>query len=253
MMKKVAVIQSNYIPWKGYFDIIHDVDLFIFYDDVQYTKNDWRNRNKIKTAHGVHWLTIPVGSTHQRLICEVELANPHWPRKHWATIQQSYSKRPYFKLCQDFFEHVYTEAEWTNLSDLNRFLIRSISSEFLGIKTEFRDSHEFCPAGEKVDRLLDLLQKAGATLYVSGPTAKDYVDEQRFVDAGIELVYKDYSGYPEYPQPFPPFEHKISIVDLLFNCGPEAPYYIWGWREETQDRSEKHVLPEVDYEQERHV
>jgi hypothetical protein len=247
-MKKVAVIQSSYIPWKGYFDIIHDVDLFIFYDDVQYTKNDWRNRNKIKTAHGVHWLTIPVGSPEQRLIYEVELNDNHWPRKHWATIQQSYSKRPYFKQYQDFFEHVYVKAKWTNLSVLNQFLIKTISSEFLDIKTEFRESREFCLTGQKGDRLLDLLQQAGTTLYISGPSAKDYLDERRLVDTGIKLVYKDYSGYPEYPQPFPPFEHQVSILDVLFNCGPEAPYYIWGWRESFQGRSKNDPVKGVPYE-----
>lgn len=246
--KKVAVIQSNYIPWKGYFDIIHDVDLFIFYDDVQYTKNDWRNRNKIKSANGIHWLTIPVGSPKQRLIYEVEPANAQWSRKHWLTLQQSYTNSPYFKDYKDYFKHVYTEFEWSNLSQLNQFLIKKISSDFLGIKTEFSDSREYHPVGQNVDRLLDLLQKVGATLYVSGPTAKDYLDNQSFIDAGIELVYKDYSGYPEYPQLFPPFEHKVSIVDLLFNCGPKASYYIWGWREKRQDELEMHVLPEVAYE-----
>lgn len=241
-MKKVAVIQSNYIPWKGYFDIIHDVDLFIFYDDVQYTKNDWRNRNKIKTTQGVRWLTIPVGSPEQRLICEVELNDIHWPRKHWTTIQQSYSKAPYFRQYRGFFENVYTQTTWTNLSELNQFLIKTISSEFLGIRTEFRDSREFCLAGEKGDRLLDLLQQAAATLYVSGPLAKDYLNEQRFVDAGIKLVYKDYSGYPPYPQTIPPFEHQVSVLDVLFNCGPEAPHYIWGWREGAQAALKHDVL-----------
>lgn len=230
-MKKVAVIQSNYIPWKGYFDIIHDVDQFIFYDDVQYTKNSWRNRNKIKTVHGPQWLTVPVGSSEQRLICEVELLNSHWPKKHWATLQQAYSKTPYFNLYYSFFEHVFTQVNWTNLSELNQYLIKSISNEFLGIKTEFRDSREFSPAGKKQDRLLDLLQKVEATVYVSGPAAQDYLDEQRFIDVGIELIYKDYSGYPEYKQQFPSFDHAVSILDLLFNCGPAAPDYIWGWRE----------------------
>ena len=230
-MKKVGVIQSNYIPWKGYFDIIHDVSLFIFYDDVQYTKNDWRNRNRVKTAQGLSWLTIPVGPREDRLICEVEIDNGSWNRKHWETIKQSYSKARYFKKFQGFFEYVYLEAKWTSLSELNQFLTRTISREFLGIQSEFRDSREFHAQGDKLDRLIDLLQKVGATLYVSGPTAKGYIDESRFRDAGIELVYKDYSGYPEYPQPFPPFEHAVSIVDVLINCGPDVPYYLWGWRE----------------------
>jgi hypothetical protein len=234
-LTKVAVIQSNYVPWKGYFDIIHDVDLFIFYDDVQYTKNDWRNRNKIKTSQGVRWLTIPVGSQENRLIYEVEPAHNYWPRKHWTTIQQCYTKAPFFEQYREFFENLYTENTWDNLSQLNQFLIKTISAEYLGIRTEFKDSREFCPAGEKLDRLIDLLQKVGATLYVSGPTARDYIDEHRFIEAGIELVYKDYSGYPKYAQLYPPFEHQVSILDVLFNCGPRAPYYIWGWRENYQD------------------
>lgn len=239
-MKKVAVIQSNYIPWKGYFDVIHDVDQFIFYDDVQFTKNDWRNRNKIKTAQGLAWLTIPVGKHQDRLICEVELMDDGWRRKHWSTIQQAYSKAPYFRMYRDFFEYVYQEAQWFNLSDLNQFLIGHISREFLGIQTEFKDSREFHPQGEKLDRLIDLLKKTGASLYVSGPSAQDYINNNVFQNAGIELVYKDYSGYPEYRQFYPPFEHAVSVLDLLFNCGPEASYYIWGWRE--QAALQKHQM-----------
>ena len=230
-MKKVGVIQSNYLPWKGYFDIIHDVDVFVFYDDVQYTKNDWRNRNKIKTAHGVSWITIPVGKHIDRLICEVEINNDAWQKKHWKIILDSYSKTPYFKRYQEFLECVYLESEWTNLSTLNHFLIEKISKDYLGIQTEFKDSREFNARGEKLVRLIDLLIKVEATSYVSGPTARGYINEERFQDAGIELSYKDYSGYPEYPQLFHPFEHAVSILDLLFNCGPAAPDYIWGWRE----------------------
>lgn len=230
-MKTVAVIQSNYIPWKGYFDIIHDVDLFLFYDDVQYTKRDWRNRNKIKTPQGPCWLTIPVGSSMSRLVCEVEPVHSRWAEKHWSTIKQTYSKTSYFKQYQDFFEYVYLEKEWTNLSELNQFLIRTISVDFLAIKTEFKDSREFVVIDQKLDRLINLLQKVGAAAYVSGPSAKTYIDEEVFAESGIELIYKDYSGYPIYPQLFPPFEHNLSVLDLLFNCGPDAPYYIWGWRD----------------------
>jgi hypothetical protein len=236
-MKKVAVIQSNYIPWKGYFDIIHDVDQFVFYDDVQFTKNDWRNRNKIKTAQGLAWLTIPVGKHHDRLICEVELMDNGWRKKHWATIQQAYLKAPYFRMYRGFFEYVYQEAQWSNLSDLNQFLIGHICREFLGIRTELRDSREFQAEGEKLGRLIDLLKKVDASLYVSGPSAQSYIDDHEFRKAGIELVYKDYSGYPEYPQLYPPFEHGVSILDLLFNCGPSAPEFIWGWREHAAQRA----------------
>ena len=230
-MKKVAVIQSNYIPWKGYFDIINDVDHFIFYDDVQFTKNDWRNRNKIKTAQGLCWLTIPVGSRENRLIYEVEIKEDSWAKKHWETIKQAYSKAPYFKKYCDFFENVYHDSKWTNLSELNHFLIKTISNEFLGISTTFSDSREYHAEGHKLDRLINLLNKANADLYVSGPSAKDYIEENIFKEAGIDLVFKDYSGYPQYPQLFPPFEHAVSILDILFNCGSAASDYIWGWRE----------------------
>lgn len=224
------MIQSNYIPWKGYFDIIHDADLFIFYDDLQYTKNDWRNRNKIKMPNGVNWITIPTGTDLNRLICEVTLSDAGWQKKHWNAIRNSYSKAPHFQKYSDFFENVYMERRWCNLSELNQFLIKSIAHEFLGITTEFCDSRQYNLQGKRLDRLVELVTKAGASTYVSGPAARDYIDRHRFADAGIELVYKSYAGYPEYPQLYPPFDHGVSIIDLLFSVGPDAPRYIWGWR-----------------------
>jgi hypothetical protein len=230
-MKKVAIIQSNYIPWKGYFDIIHDVDLFVFLDDVQYTVRDWRNRNKIKTHQGTRWLTVPVGKKRDRLIHEVDIVDESWGKKHWNLLRQSYSKSPYFERYQDFFEQVYLETTWINLSELNQFLTKKISQDFLGITTKFIDSREYNAQGEKLARLLDLLIKTEAEYYVTGPAAKDYIVDERVESLGIVLHYKDYSGYPEYTQLFPPFEHAVTILDLLFNCGPDAPFFIWGWRE----------------------
>ena len=231
-MKKVAILQSNYIPWKGYFDLIHDVDLFIFYDDLQYTNRDWRNRNKIKTAQGSRWLSIPVGASTNRLICEVEMEDARWQRSHWDSLRQQYDKHPYFKLYRPFLESVYLGRQWANLSELNQYLIRYISHDILRIPTQFRDSREFQLSGQKLDRLLDLVVKSRATRYISGPAAKDYIQTERFDELGIELVWKDYADYPEYPQAHPPFEHGVSILDLLFNVGPESPQYVWGWREE---------------------
>lgn len=230
-MCKVAVLQSNYIPWKGYFDIIHDVDLFIFYDDVQYTKNDWRNRNKIKMQNGAAWLTIPVGTDLDHLICEVPLPGERWAEKHYKTLRQYYSRAPFFSLYQPLLEDVYLSRRWGNLSELNQFLIQSIARDYLGITTEFADSRAFAAGGTRLDRLLDLLGKCRATHYVSGPAARNYIDAEVFAAAGIELIYKDYSGYPEYPQFYPPFDHYVTIFDLLFHTGPNAPWYIWGWRE----------------------
>ncbi len=226
-MKRVAIVQSNYIPWKGYFDIVRQVDLFLFHDDLQYTKNDWRNRNKIKTPHGLHWLTIPCGTSEKRLICEVELKNDSWQEKHWRQIEANYRRAAYFDRYREFFRDVYLGRKWQNLSELNQFLIKKISTEFLGIKdTEFDDSRRYDLKCKKSQRVLELLRKVGAGAYLSGPAAKGYLDPDAFRQADIELAWMDYSGYPEYEQMYPPFEHGVSIVDLLFSVGEEAPSYM---------------------------
>ena len=235
MLERVCVLQSNYIPWKGYFDIIHDADTLVFYDDVQYTKNDWRNRNRIKTPLGTTWITIPTGDDLGRLICEVTLPDKRWAIKHWKTICQYHSKAPYFKRYRAFFEHIYLGMSWERLSCLNQYLIRSIAKDLLGITTEFRDSREYHLSGHKLDRLLELVGKCGARSYISGPAGKSYIDPTRFAQAGVNLIYKSYAGYPEYVQFFPPFDHAVTILDLLFHVGPEAPFYIWGWRDNSRE------------------
>jgi len=236
--RTVAVIQSSYIPWKGYFDIIHDADLFVFYDDAQYTKNDWRNRNKIKTGEGAAWLTVPVRAHLGQTIREVELAGPLWAKKHWKTLCQYYSHAPHFGRYRDLLESVYLGTRWESLSRLNQHLTKCIARDTLGIATEFADSCDYPAGGGRLERLIELLRSAGAGAYVSGPSARAYIDPERFRADGIDLVYKSYEGYPEYPQFHPPFEHNVSILDLLFHAGPDAPYYIWGWRE-----SERRAAP----------
>lgn len=225
----VAVIQSNYLPWRGYFDVIHDTDVFIFYDDVQYTTNDWRNRNRIKTANGPVWLTVPVGNQNDRRICDVELREQGWARKHWRTIEQAYRGTPGFARYGGYFRDVYARR-WTSLSELNHSLIRTIAGDFLGITTELRDVRDYDLSGAKGDRLLDLLIQVGATDYVSGPAARAYLDAEAFEAAGIRVHWKDYSLYPEYPQRHGPYDPNVSIVDLLMNCGERAPEFIWGRR-----------------------
>lgn len=227
--KRVGIIQSNYLPWKGYFDIIHDVDEFVFLDVVQYTKNDWRNRNRIKTAHGPRWLTIPLGAHEHRRICDVELPAGNWVREHWRRLELSYASTPYFELYRAPLQDIYLGREWRFLSDLNQHLIRTIA-QWLGITTRFRDLRELVLSGRRQERVLEILQHTGADLYVSGPSARSYIDPQRFVEAGIELRWKEYGDYPEYPQLHPPFAHEVTVLDLLFHTGPEAPRYIWGWR-----------------------
>lgn len=223
---KVAIIQSNYIPWKGYFDMINAVDLFIFYDDVQYTKRDWRNRNRIKTSDGVKWLTIPCSATRDQLICEVNLSDSHWQRKHWKTITHNYSRAKYFDYYKSFFEEIYTGRIWRNLSELNQHLIKKISREVLHIDTHFSDSRKYSLQGKKEERVLDLLSRSGATSYLCGPAAQSYINENHFRDANIELLWMDYTGYPTYQQLYPPFSHQVSIIDLIFNAGSDATAYM---------------------------
>ena len=230
MMKRVAVLQSNYIPWKGYFDMIHDVDLFIFYDEVQFTKNDWRNRNLLIMNGEPRWITVPVGDSIHRKIEEVKINNAVWQKKHYHTIEMNYGRSPFYKKYIDFFHHVYMEKKWEYLYQLNRYLIEHISYDFLKIKTKFDDSKNYFSYGAQNEKLLSLLQSAHTDIYVSGPAAKDYIVEEDYEKAGIQLIWKDYSGYPQYPQNASPFTHYVSILDLLFQVGEDAPYYIWGWR-----------------------
>ena len=232
MVKRVAILQSNYIPWKGYFDIVHDVDEFIFHDDLQYTKQDWRNRNRIKTARGPAWLTIPVGSDENRLIHDVELPGQSWARQHWSRLRECYALAPYFATYQPLFEQVYLGTRWRYLSDLNQSLIRSIASDLLGLSTHFRDSRQLALRHKGEDRVLEILEHVKADVYISGPAAKRYLHPARFEERGIGLIWKDYQNYPEYPQFHPPFVHEVSILDLLFHTGRDAAYYIWGWRED---------------------
>jgi hypothetical protein len=227
---KVAILQSSYIPWKGYFDIIHDVDLFIFYDDVQYTRRDWRSRNRVKSAQGSSWLSVPTFGDRSQLICEVQFADPKWQESHWKTLTHTYRRAPFFDLFHDFFSDLYLGRQWTHLSEFNQYSTTRIAQDLLGIRTQFADSRSLEATGAKKDRIMDLVRKSGATVYVSGPSAKEYLDEADFESSGVELVWKDYSGYPEYPQLSSPFEHAVTILDLLFNVGPDAPRYIWGWR-----------------------
>ena len=239
-MKTVVILQSNYIPWKGYFDLIHDADELIFLDDVQFTKSDWRTRNKVKTRHGAQWITVPVGSDSNRLICEVEIKEHAWQAKHYKTIISNYSKCPFFHRYKSLLKSIYIDRQWTDLSNLNQTLIKTISQS-LGIQTVFKDSREYGAEGKRQERLLDLLSKSGGSRYISGPAAMGYIEPKFFESAGIELVWKDYTGYPEYPQLFKAFDHRVSILDLLFNVGPDAPWYMWGWRQSNGPHSPNFV------------
>lgn len=231
-MKRVAILQSNYIPWKGYFDLIHDVDTLVFYDDVQYTTNDWRNRNRIKTASGPQWLTIPVGKHMHRRICDVTLPwDGAWAETHWRRIEAAYRHTPYFPQYRDYFEALYRGRRSTSLSELNQAFVMGICRDLLGVATRFEHSGDYALTGTKGARVFDLLDQVGADVYVSGPAARAYLTDDAFTARGMSVVWKDYNGYPEYPQAHGPFRHDVSILDLLFHTGPDAPWHIWGWRE----------------------
>jgi len=231
---RVVVIQSNYLPWRGYFDLISEADVFVFYDDVKFTKNDWRNRNRIKTPNGAEWITVPVGQSLERLVCEVRIEDQRWQAKHFKTLEQNYRKAPHFERYRAFLEDVYLKTTWTSLSEMNHHLIRTVATEFLGLNPQFLDSRQFNPEGTKLDRLLNLLKQVGAGHYISGPAARAYIDPQAFEAANIGLEFKDYSGYPEYPQFHPPFELAVSIVDTLFHLGPEAARFVVRGRRSAQ-------------------
>lgn len=225
--KKVAILQSNYIPWKGYFDLINLVDEFILFDDMQYTRRDWRNRNQIKTRDGLKWLTIPVvvkGNFFQK-IKDTRVSDPGWARRHWESIVHNYSKAKHFALYREEFEQLYLGPQDSFLSQINYAFLSAIC-KILGINTRISWSDDYTSVEGKTERLVSLCKQAGATTYISGPAARDYIDETLFNNEGISLEYMDYSSYPEYRQLFPPFEHRVSIIDLIFNEGPDAPKYM---------------------------
>lgn len=227
MVKKIAILQSSYIPWKGYFDMIASVDEFILYDDMQFTRRDWRNRNQIKTPHGVLWITVPVrakGKYYQK-IRETEIDGPEWAAAHWKAVVQNYRRAPYFSEIASWVEPLYVEQNFTHISELNRRFIEAIC-KYLAIKTVITNSWDYTLLDGKTERLADLCLQAGGTEYVSGPAAKEYVDEKVFSDLGIKLTWFDYAGYPTYPQLWGEFTHGVTILDLLFNCGKDSPQYM---------------------------
>jgi hypothetical protein len=225
--KKIAIVQSAYIPWKGYFDIINSADEFIFYDDVEFSRGSWRNRNRIKTPHGLKWLTIPVntsGASKSR-IDQIVVSNPGWAEKHWKTLLQYYGRAPYFRMYRDLFHSLYIDCREAYLSRINYRFIRAVN-EILGICTPLRWSGEFETAGGRSERLIQICKQAGATCYLSGPAAMAYLDTARFAEEQILVEWMNYSGYPQYPQLYGSFVHEVTVLDLIFNTGPEAPNYM---------------------------
>jgi hypothetical protein len=227
----VVILQPSYIPWRGVFEQIQRADLFVFYDDVQYDKRGWRNRNQIKTPHGKQWLTIPVysrGAQTQNIpIHHIQIVwETPWNEIHLKAIQQSYSRAPYFDryfpLLETFFER---HEEF--LADFTIDFTIALARELGNTHTHFIRSSEIDGInGQKTERLIQILQAVGATHYISGPSAQDYIEQEKFDHAGITLEYMLYD-YPEYSQLYPPFDPYVSVLDLLFMTGSEAPQYIF--------------------------
>jgi len=226
-LKSIAISQSNYIPWKGYFDVLAAMDEFVLFDAMQYTRRDWRNRNKIKTKHGLKWLSIPVDTKGKYLqaIDETRISDPRWPEQHWETIRHAYSKAPGFAEYGPRVQALYETATQPLLSEVNRHFLEGLN-QLLGIQTPLLDSRQFPLAEDKTGRLVEICRLRGATDYHTGPAAKAYMEPAQFEAAGIGLHYIDYGGYPEYPQIHGEFEHGVTILDLLFSVGSEFPTYM---------------------------
>jgi hypothetical protein len=226
-----VIHQPSYIPWRGYFHQIQRADVFVFYDDVQYDKHGWRNRNRIKTANGVQWLTIPV---HSRgcvpagtPIKDIRIDwSRDWAAKHWATIKQAYGRRaPHFSRYAPLLEEFYQRRD-ERLADFVIDLTMALARELNVGPTRFLRSSELGIEGDTVGRLIAILQAVGATHYVSGPAARDYMEPDRFAAAGITLEYMVYD-YPPYAQLHAPYDSHVSILDLLVMHGPAASEFIW--------------------------
>jgi hypothetical protein len=226
-VRRVGIIQPSYLPWRGYFDFIREVDVFVFLDDVQYTVRDWRNRNRIKTRDGSAWLTVPVVGGRNQLIREARIDNAQpWARKHLHAIEHSYRRTPHFDEYFGVVSSVYARG-FELLSDLDIALTKALCG-CLGIGKEFVLASSLDCAGSKDDRLLAIVQRLNGSVYLSGPSAAAYLRPDLWRDAGVRLFYKDYSGYPAYPQISEPFEPSVSILDTLFMLGGAAPERIWG-------------------------
>lgn len=230
MSATCVILQPSYIPWRGFFDLIHRADVFVFYDDVQYDKHGWRNRNLVKTAQGSKWITIPVASrgnvSKGLLLKDTRVAwHEDWAKKHAATIRQSYAKAPFFAQYAPLVDTFYARRPEL----LCDFTIETTIelARALGIThTRFLRSSELGIEGSRTERLVSLVKSVGADHYLSGPSARDYIDDALFRDAGIGLEYIAYE-YPEYEQLHSPFDPHVTVLDLLFMKGPEAPSFIW--------------------------
>ena len=225
-MSKVIITQSNYIPWKGYFSAMRQATHLVLYDDMQYTKRDWRNRNMLITPNGPKWLSIPIdvkGKYHQK-INEAQVSDNNWGENHWNFIKNNYKNSPYFKEYQHHFLDLYLNQQSPYLSDINSDFIKKIII-LLEIDIKVISSKEFNLKGDKTEKLVNVCKELNAEKYYTGPAAKNYMDESLFTNNNIEIEYYNFSGYPEYKQQWEGFSHAVSILDMFFNLGPKTIKY----------------------------
>jgi len=221
---RAVVLQPTYLPWMGYFGMMDETDVFVFYDDVQFSVQSWQQRNKISASQGWMWLTVPIVRKFGSRINDTRINNStNWNKKHWESIRQSYSKTPFFEQFAPIFQEVY-ENEWEYLTDLNTTLIKKIAG-ILGLQTKTVLSSELNIEGMKTERLVNMLKKIGADEYISGPGARDYIDVNSFEENNIKLYWYEFQ-HPVYPQIRGEFIPYLSVIDLLFNTGGEAIRYI---------------------------
>lgn len=217
----VAVHQPQYLPWIGYFDKMRRADVFCYLNDVQYKKNEWQNRNRIKTAQDWQWLTVPVRYRFPEKINEVEINNKtRWCKKHLQALKTNYSRAPYFKAYTSIFEDTFS-SEWELVSELNIHLIERLKDALQMKEKPTIISSELTLREEPTDRLIDICKALGADTYLAGQGGADYLDTARFAENGLNVIMQDFK-HPVYPQLFNDFKSHLSIVDLLFNCGPES-------------------------------
>ena len=228
-MKKIAILQSNYIPWIGYFDIIKSVDEFVVYDSVQFTKNDWRNRNRIKTASGNQWLTIPVRTANSfgQSIQETKISDSNWTKKHWKSLEANLNGTAFFDEYRDRWFQIYNTAkDFENLHDVNLLFLKSLCVD-LDISTHIiEDASIQFSGGTPTERLIAICEACGADLYLSGPSALSYLDTDQFRNQDIKIEIIDYSGYKSYKQAFGRFEPNLSVLDLIANEGKNAQNHL---------------------------
>ena len=219
---KVLVTQPNYIPWKGYFDLIAKVDKFVVLDDVQYTSRDWRNRNLIKTPQGTIWLNIPINKKNRILIKDVLIKDFNWVNDHLNKIERNYKKSRYFDSIFPALQETYQGLTSERLIDINIEIINFIC-RYLDIQTEISFSSDIKDKNlEKSHRILDICIENNATIYVTGSKSKNYIDENIFNSKKIRIEFEEFENYPSYDQLWGLFNEKVSVIDLLFNEGPNS-------------------------------